>query len=195
MRSASGTTSTPATVVAGSSDPEQAPPAQAEPPGWLQAIAALQPSERLAGLGALVCAGSTLLPWYRAPVEELGKSAWGAFGFALLALLITVGAALVLLMRVGRGRRPPLPLHEGTLLAAAGIWAGLLTVWMIFDRPEFDLAGFEQEYRLGYGAFVSLGGAALLTLAGLRIRRWEPERDRQGEARTPSDASLPRSAR
>ena len=132
-----------------SSERAQGPRPDAEPPGWLQALAVLQPSERLAGLGALICAGATLLPWYRAPVEDLGKTPWGAFGFALLALLITVGAALVLLMRVGRGRRPPLPLHEGTLLAAAGIWAGLVIVFMMFDRPEFNLAGFEQEYRLG----------------------------------------------
>jgi hypothetical protein len=133
----------------------------------------LQPSERLAGLGALICAGATLLPWYRAPVEDLGKTPWGAFGFALLALLITLGAALILLMRVARGRRPPLPLHEGTLLAAAGIWAGMVILFMMFDRPEFNLAGFEQEYRLAYGGFVALGGAAVLTIAGLRIRRLE----------------------
>jgi hypothetical protein len=172
-------TSTPATVGDSSSERAQRPPPPTEAPGWLQALAALQPSERLAGLGALICAASTLLPWYRAPVEDLGKTPWGAFGFSLLALLITVGAALVLLMRVGRGHRPPLPLHEGTLLATAGVWAGLVTLFMIFDRPEFDLAGFEQEYRLTYGAFVALGGAALLTMAGIRIRRWEPGREQQ----------------
>jgi len=160
-------------VDARGSERAQRPSPEAEPPGWLRALAVLRPSERLAGLGALICAGATLLPWYRAPVEDLGKTPWGAFSFALLALLITVGAALVLLVRVARGRRPPLPLHEGTLLAAAGIWAGLVIVFMMFDRPAFNLAGFEQEYRLAYGVFVALGGAALLTVAGLRIRRLE----------------------
>lgn len=154
-----------------------APDAPAEPPGWLRALGALQPSERLAGLGALICAAATLLPWYRAPVDNLGKTAWGAFGFTLLALLITIGAALALLMRVERGRRPPLPLHEGTLLATAGIWAGLIIVLAMFDRPQFELGGFDQDYSLAYGVFVALGGAAVLTIAGLRIRRIELARE------------------
>jgi hypothetical protein len=149
-----------------------------EPPGWLRALAALTPAERLAGLGALLCAAATLLPWYRAPVADLGKTPWGDLGFALAALLLTVGAALVLLLQVGRGRRPPLPLHEGTLLAAAGFWSAALVLYLMFDRPEFDVAGFSQDYSLAYGVFVALGGAALLAVAGLRIRRTELARER-----------------
>lgn len=154
-----------------SSEPQPDPPT--ETPGWLRAVVGLRPIERLAGLGALACAGSTLLPWYRAPVDNLGKTAWGSFGFALLALLITVGAALALLLQSGRGRRPPTPLHEGTLLALAGIWSGVIIVYLMFDRPTFQLADFHQEYDLAYGEFVALVSAALLTVAGLRIRRIE----------------------
>lgn len=163
---------------ASSSEPEP-PSAGAEPPGWLQALAALQPMERLGGLGILICGGATLLPWYRAPVDDLGKTAWGSFGFALLALLITLGAALSLLLTVGRGRRPPRPMHVGTLLATAGIWAGAIIVFMIFDRPQFNLAGFEQEYKPAHGVFVALGGAVLLIVAGLRIRRTELRHERR----------------
>jgi hypothetical protein len=43
----------------------------------------------------------------------------------------------------------------------------------MFDRPDFTLAGFNQSYQLAYGIFVALGGAVLLTVAGLRIRRIE----------------------
>jgi hypothetical protein len=142
-------------------------------PGWLRAVAGLRPSERLAALGALSCAASTLLPWYRAPVDNLGKTAWGSFGFALLALMITVGSALALLLQSGRGRRPPTPLHEGTLLAAAGIWSGVIIAYLMLDRPTFVLGDFQQEYDLAYGVFVALASAALLTVAGLRIRRIE----------------------
>jgi hypothetical protein len=142
-------------------------------PGWLRAIAGLRPSERLAALGALGCAASTLLPWYRAPVDNLGKTAWGSFGFALLALLITVAAALALLLQSGRGRRPPTPLHEGTLLAAAGIWSGVIIGYLMLDRPTFTLGDFHQEYDLAYGVFVALASAGVLTVAGLRIRRIE----------------------
>ena len=142
-------------------------------PGWLRAVAGLRPSERLAALGAIGCAASTLLPWYRAPVDNLGKTAWGSFGFALLALLITVGAALALLLQSGRGRRPPTPLHEGTLLAVAGVWSGVIIGYLMLDRPTFALADFHQEYDLAYGVFVALASAALLFVAGLRIRRIE----------------------
>ena len=85
---------------------------------------------------------------------------------------------MALLLAGGRGRRPPLPLHEGTLLAAAGVWAGAIVVILMFDRPQFRLAGFDQDYRLAYGIFVSLGGAVLLTAAGLRIRRKEMAAER-----------------
>jgi hypothetical protein len=126
-----------------------------------------------------VCAGSLVLPWYSAPVDDLVKTGLGAFGFAQAALLLTTGAALTLLLRVGRGRRPPLPLHEGTLLAIAGVWAMLIIAFLMFDRPQFDFGGFRQDYRLGYGIFIALGGAASLTLAGLRVRRSELAREKQ----------------
>jgi hypothetical protein len=160
---------------------ESRPPgAEPETPGWLRAILGFTPAERLAALGILVCFAATLLPWYRAPVDDLGKTAWGDFGFVLAALLLTLVAAAALLMRVGRGHRPPLPLHEGTLLAVAGVWAGVIIVFAMFDRPEFSLGGFNREYSLGYGVFVALGGAALLVVAGGRIRRVEMTRERSG---------------
>jgi hypothetical protein len=168
----------PATVGASSSE-RQPSSAESPAPSWWQAIGALGASERLAALGALICAAATVLPWYRAPIDELVKTGLGAFGFAMAAQLLTTGAALALLLAVGRGRRPPLPLHAGTLLAAAGIWAGAMVVSLMFDRPEFQLAGFNQDYRLAYGIFVSLGGAVVLTVAGLRIRRVEVAAERR----------------
>jgi hypothetical protein len=165
-------------VDANPSEPNR-PGAGADLPDWMQALLALKPVERLAGIGVLICAGATLLPWYRAPVEDLGKTPWGAFGFALAALIVTLVAALGLLVRIGGGYRLPLPLREGTLLAIAGVWAGAIIVFLMFDRPQFRVAGFDQEYSLGYGIFVALGGAALITVAGLRIRRTQLVRERQ----------------
>ena len=60
----------------------------------------------------------------------------------------------------------------------SGAWAGAIVVYLMIDRPQFTLAGFDQDYSLGYGVFVALGGAALLALAGLRIRRTELARER-----------------
>ena len=170
--------STPATVHASLS--ERPPTAEPGPPGWWHAIAALRPAERLAAVGAVLCVAATPLPWYKAPIGGLVKTGLGTFGFAEAALLVTAGAALGLLLQVGRGRRPPMPLHEGTLLAAAGIWSGLIVLFLMLDRPQFELAGFDQDYSLAYGIFVALGGAVILVVAGLRIRRvelkGEPER-------------------
>jgi hypothetical protein len=176
MKSPGGTSSTPATVDASPSDPK-APSPESQPPGWWHAIGVLTAAERLAAVGALTCAGATVLPWYKAPIGDLVQTGLGTFGFAMAAQLITVGGALVLLLEVGRGRRPPLPLHEGTLLAAAGFWAGAIVTYCMFDRPQFELAGFNQNYSLAYGIFVALGGAGVLAIAGLRIRRIELRRE------------------
>jgi hypothetical protein len=162
-------------VAASPSEPSQAG-GEPQAPSWWRAVAVLGPAERLAGLGALICVASTPLSWYRAPIGGLVKTGWGNFGFAEAALLLTAGAALALLVQVGRGRRPPMPLHEGTLLAAAGIWSGLIVVYLMFDRPQFELAGFNQDYKLAWGIFVALGGAGVQTIAGLRIRRLELKR-------------------
>jgi hypothetical protein len=161
--------------------PSERPPAEPTP-GWLQAFGALGRAERLAGAGALLCLVATVLPWYRAPVQDLVKTGLGSFGFAMAALMLSAGAALALLWQVAWGRRPPLPLHEGTLLAAAGVWSGLIVVYLMFDRPNFTLAEFDQDYSLAYGIFVSLGGAVLLALAGLRVRRGEVLAERREQA-------------
>ena len=158
--------------------PSERSPAEpgSQPPSWWRAVAVLDRMERLAGLGALILIVSTPLSWYRAPIGGLVKTGWGNFGWAEAALLLTAGAALGLLAQVGRGRRPPMPLHEGTLLAAAGVWSALIVVYLMFDRPQFELAGFNQDYSLAWGIFVALGGAVVLIVAGLRIRRLELKR-------------------
>jgi hypothetical protein len=168
----------PGTVRASSSEPEPSS-GDPQPPDLWQAIGAMGATERLAGLGALICVAATVLPWYRAPLGGLVKTGLGTFGFAMAAQLITTGAALMLLIEGGRGRRPPTPLHEGTLLAIAGFWAGLTVAYSMLDRPQFQLAGFNQDYSLAYGIFVALAGAALLAIAGLRIRRDERTRERR----------------
>lgn len=161
--------------------PDPGRPAEGRLESVAAAFGALGGAERLAALGAVVCLASLPLPWYRVELDrDLVRTGLGAFGFAEAALLLTLGAALFLLFLVGRGRRPPLPLHEGTLLAAAGFWSGLLVFYLVLDRPNFRFKGFESDYDLAYGIFVALGGATLLALAGLRIRRDELARERVG---------------
>jgi hypothetical protein len=140
-----------------------------------QRFRSLDPDEKLAAIGALTVIGSLLLPWYGLPVGSVVKTGIGSFGWAQLALLITVGAALVLLYECSRGRVLPAPLREGTLLTACGAWATLLIVFRMFDRPAFELGGpLGANPNLRYGIFIAFAGAALLAFAGMRKRRATP---------------------
>lgn len=183
--------------MAGSHSPER--PRPADDHGWLanatRVFAGLGRHERLAAFGAIVCIGAVLLPWYRARVSSLVITGAGDFNFATAALMVTAGAALLLVVRGGRGGRLPLPLHEGTLLAVAGAWAGAIVVYLMFDRPELSVGGFTSAYGLSYGIFVELGGAAIMALAGLRLRGAELRRDAAAGAPSPTSAFPPRSPR
>jgi hypothetical protein len=148
---------------------------------------------RLAALGAIICAASLLVPWYRAPFSpDLVRTGLGSFGFGAAALLTTLAAALVLLFELGRGRRPLLPFRDGTLLTGAGVWATLIVGYLMLDRPNSTLAGFESDYRLAYGIFIALGGALLLTVAGLQVRREEiaEEERRRGREQARDDQKV-----
>lgn len=149
--------------------------------GLLGSYRALAASERTAVIGILVVCASLFLPWYGVPVAraDLVQTGFGAAGFVEAAIVLTVGAALLLIVEEARGRDIPLPIREGTLLAAAGVWSGLLILFRMLDRPTFKLGGFDNAYDLRYGIFVALVGATVLTIAGLQRRRVERRRAAQ----------------
>ena len=91
-------------------------------------------------------------------------STFGPFSFVEVAeMLIAVGVLLLLKSRAER-RKFHLPFGDGTVIAAAGIWAGVLILIRLFDRP------------LGQG-LLSLACAAVIALAGLRERAKRPADD------------------
>lgn len=140
--------------------------------------------ERSGAIGVAIVCGSLLLPWYGVPIEgDLVKTGLGAFSFAEGALLLTVAAALVLLIQLGRGYEIPGPLSEGGLLQAAGVWAALLVIFRMFDRPRFQFVGFDERYNLRYGIFVALAGAITIVIAGIRARRHARHQRRRRERR------------
>ena len=148
--------------------------------------------EGLALIAAAVCAIGLALPWYRIPISaRFVRSGLHEFGWAHVALLITLASAAFLVYRVGTDRRPPLPLHEGTLLAVAGGWSMVICGYLMLDRPTGRILTLPAEFGLAWGAFVSLGGALVLMLAGLRIRAREISRE--AAALGPPVASPPRS--
>lgn len=131
----------------------------------------LPPPARLAAIGALAVPGSMLFPWYGVEFSR-GPSLTGfdSFGLGQLALLLTVGAAVYLIVRCAGGYELPRPLREGSLLALAGVWAGILVGYLMLDKPE--ILG-DTDIHLRYGIFVALGGSLALLLGGLRLRRDE----------------------
>ena len=113
---------------------------------------ALNPEQRIAAVGAVLLLVST----------------FGPFSFVEAAEVLTALAVLALLRARALGRRFHLPLGDGTAIAAAGLWAALLIVARLFDRP------------LGQN-LLALACAAILVFAGLRERAKRPPDDLPAE--------------
>jgi hypothetical protein len=167
MRSTTGTSSTRVTVAASRSTelisdlPRQ----------LVRDLRGLGGNERIAFLGAATVVGSMLLPWYRAPVSsDLVQTGFGAFSFAEGALVLLAAATTFLALECGGGYVPPRPLREWGLFVTAGVWAALIVVYRMFDRPDFQLGGIDEVYEIHYGIFVALAGAIIIVMAGLRLR-------------------------
>src|SRR4051794_13671719 len=137
-RSPSGTSPTPASAAAARSTMAEA----------TRIFRLLNFEQRLAAVGALLLAVST----------------FGPFSFVEVAELTIAVGVLALLRARGLGREFHLPFGDGTVIAAAGIWAGLLIVVRLFDRP------------LGQN-LLALVCAGILTLAGLLERAKRPADD------------------
>jgi hypothetical protein len=157
MTSPSGTASMPGTV---------------DGNRWTELFRSLPPPARLATVGALAIPGSMLFPWYGIQFGPgLSQTGFDSLGLGELALLLTAGAAILLIARGATGYSLPRPLTQGALLAIAGLWAILLVAYLMIDRPD-EISG-HTHIHLRYGIFVGMGGAIALLLGGLRLRRDE----------------------
>jgi hypothetical protein len=145
---------------------------------WTELFRSLPPPARLAAIGAVVVPLSMLFPWYGIQFGPgLAQTGFDSFGLGQLALLLTVAAALFLIVRCAGDYELPRPLHEGTLLAAAGVWVALLVAYLMLDKPD-DIQG-NTDIHLRYGIFVTLGAAVAMALGGLRLRRIELAAERR----------------
>jgi hypothetical protein len=116
--------------------------------GLIRSWRLLGPEQRVAAVGCLLLIVST----------------FGPFTWVEIAEILTAGAVLLLLKRRADGARFHLPFGDGTAIAAAGAWCGLLIIVRFFDRP------------LGQ-SLLSLACAALVLGAGLRERAKRPMDD------------------
>jgi hypothetical protein len=104
--------------------------------------------QRVAAVGALLLIVST----------------FGPFSWVELAIMLVGVAVLLLLRRRAQGRPFHLPLGDGIVIAAAGLWSGLLILIRLFDRP------------LGQN-LLALACAAIVFAAGMRERAKRPMDD------------------
>ena len=111
----------------------------------------LNAEQRVAAVGALLLIAST----------------FGPFSFVEAAIVVTAGGVLVLLKKRADGRPFHLPLGDGTVILAAGLWSALLIAVRLFDRP------------LGQSV-LALACAAILAAAGARERAKRPADDLPG---------------
>jgi hypothetical protein len=102
----------------------------------------------------------------------LAISTFGPFSFVEAAEILVALGVLALLRARALGKRFHLPFGDGTVIAAAGIWAGALILVRLFDRP------------LGQN-LLALGCAAILVAAGLRERAKRPADDIPPERAAP----------
>jgi hypothetical protein len=112
--------------------------------------------QRMAAVGAVLLAIST----------------FGPFSFVEVAETAVALGVLALLRARALGKQFHLPFGDGTVIAAAGIWAALLIVVWLFDRP------------LGQN-LLALVCAAILIFAGALERAKRPADDLPPEASTP----------
>jgi hypothetical protein len=154
---------------------------------------ALTPDGRLAAGAALALFVAMFLPWYHVQgrVVDRHVTAFGAFSFVEAAVLLVAVAVLALLFLRAEGGTFHLPGGDGTVVMAAGLWAAVLLVWRLFDKPSADaLVG------VGWGIFFALAAAGLLAYAGSRMRRAQQPaaplvRERGGRDRYPTEVPPP----
>ena len=138
-----------------------------------QAWRAIAPEQRVCALAALSLWLTMFLPWYsetgvaKNSAVSLSLTAWGAFSFVELAVLLVSVAVLALLFARGERRAFHLPGGDGTVILVAGAWVGLLIFYRILDKPSAPavITGIQ------WGIFLALFAAIWLAWTGLRIRR------------------------
>jgi hypothetical protein len=91
-------------------------------------------------------------------------STFGAFSWVEAAELLAALGVLLLLKRRAEGYQFHLPFGDGTAIAAAGVWCGLLILVRLFDRP------------LGQN-LLALACATIMFAAGVRERAKRPMDD------------------
>ena len=118
--------------------------------------------QRVAAVGAVLLVISTL----------------GPFSFVEAAMILTAGGVLLLVRKRAEGKLFHVPFGDGTVIAAAGAWAGFLILVRFVDRPPGQ-------------SLLALVCAAGILLAGLLERAKHPPDDLPPGAAEPGPPPAP----
>lgn len=136
--------------------------------------------QKLAVTAAVVLFISIFIPWYSNPVVKypnqkkeviVDHSAFGNFSLVELALIVIAIFVITIVWTKVEVKGLKLPLRDGTLIVGSGVWAGVLIIYRMLERPVVTDHGISVSYGLQWGVIVSLAAAASLVLVGLRMRR------------------------
>jgi hypothetical protein len=167
------------------------------------AWAAMSRERRLAALAALALLVTMFLPWYG--LQSLNRktgaiyshsiSAFGDVSFVEAAIFLVAAGVMAMLLARAEGREFQLPGGDGTVIAIAGGWAGLLIFYRVFSRP----AGDGYPVGIEWGFFLAFVAAGCLAYAGWRMRPVErpqpPATRRRDRPRPGSPGERDRAAR
>src|SRR5271167_36165 len=153
----------------------------------------MTPEQRLAALASLALLVTMLFPWYglqslnrrTGAISSHDISAFGDVSFVEAAVFLVALGVVAIVFARAEGREFHLPGGDGTIVAIAGGWAGLLIFYRVFDRP----AGHGYPVGIEWGFFLAFVAAGAVAVAGLRMRAAEqpepPLRRAQGARRSP----------
>jgi len=135
--------------------------------------------QRLAGIAAGALLLTMFLPWYEKNAFDKGSgrfatdtvSAFGVISFIEAAIFLVAAGVLVLVLARGERRAFQLPVGDGMVILAAGVWAATLIFYRVFDRP--DVKGAAGTVGIQWGFFAAFVAAGALAYAGQRIRMAE----------------------
>jgi len=139
--------------------------------------AAMSRERRIAAIAAIALLVTMFLPWYglqslnrkSGVIHSHNINAFGDVSFVEAAVFLVAAGVLVLLFARAEGREFNMPGGDGTIVALAGAWAGVLIFYRVFDRPGGD------GYPVGieWGFFLAFVAAGSLAYAGWRMRAVE----------------------
>jgi hypothetical protein len=144
-----------------------------------EAWATLDRERRIAAVAAIALLVTMFLPWYglqslnrkTGVINSHNINAFGDVSFVEAAIFLVAVGVLALLLARAEGRNFNMPGGDGTIIALAGGWAGLLIFYRVFDRP----GGNGYPVGIQWGFFLAFVAAGSLAYAGWRMRGSERE--------------------